>query len=530
MPLNEWVNINGVKCVDISNLSGAWFSGTYTPATDHAPLFGLEVDNRAYVFESGLSVWEHRWSRGASDEANYSITFPMGDVNGVEATSTTKLAFMKIDDHKIIMIATQTNSLNDTVYQRSDEFDTNDTQSFTFRVVPCYVKLGAPYTRDDWGYSLIRKEIAKDGSAAYSTYSYLPGAPVSSYTWAGFTINNNIEVNKEKRNDTPQGGDRGGDGNQSNPRVNINTPALPNIDMSASGIFLYGLSSAEMKSFTQYLWTSDWGEVIKKIRSDPMQNVISLGLIDLNLNRTPTNIVLGNVETQCSAGVVNSFIEIDCGSIKLDEYYATFADYEPNVSLSLYLPKLGFVGIPAGVLVNNTLRIVYHIELSSGNGIIYLLLTNTRNDITYIYKTYSCQCVSFLPLTASDHTQQALTYINSISNLTRSVMSGSPTAIAGSALSGMVSNLTAREQTEVDGTLSGMSSLMSYKTPYLIINANYVIKPKNFGDENGYCLYTTNKISNMSGYVQTLNYTPSFSAPESVLNEITSLMNDGVYV
>ena len=109
-------------------------------------------------------------------------------------------------------------------------------------------------------------------------------------------------------------------------------------------------------------------------------------------------------------------------------------------------------------------------------------------------------------------------------------MSGSPTAIAGSALSGMVSNLTAREQTEVDGTLSGMSSLMSYKTPYLIINANYVIKPKNFGDENGYCLYTTNKISNMSGYVQTLNYTPSFSAPESVLNEITSLMNDGVYV
>lgn len=530
MPVNSWVKVGGVKCVDVSKLSGAQFSGVTTNQSNQAPFFGLGVDNRAYVFESGLQVWTHRWGKGSTAETTYSITFPMGYVDGEKATSTTKISFVKIDDHKITMIITQSNSLNDIIFQSSVDFDTNNQQSMTFAVIPCYVKLGAPYTREEYGYALMNKVLNNDGSVGYYTYDHLPGAPIGTYTWLNYTFNNNIEVKEEKRNDTPEGGDRGGDGNQNNPRTNIGIPNLPNIDMSASGIHLYGLTSNEMHLFTKYLWTSDWGDVIKKIRSDPMQNVISLGIIDLSLNSSPTTIVLGNVETQCTAGSVNSFIEVDCGSIKLDEYYATFADYEPNVTLSLFLPKLGFVGIPAGVLVNNVLRVVYHIELSSGNGIIYLLLTNTRNDVTYIYKTYSCQCVSFLPLTASDHTQQMLTYVNSIANLARSTMSGNPVSITNSALSGAISNLTSREQTEVDGTLSGMSGLMSYKVPYLIINANYVIKPKNYGDENGYCLYSTNKIGDMGGYIQTLNYSPTFSAPKNVLDEISTLMNEGVYI
>lgn len=529
MPLNSWVNVDGVKCVDVSNMSGAQFCDADASNTNYPPLWGLGVDDRETIYNSGLEVFYHVYYTEAKGSANHTMEISLGEHGGANATERSVLSTVGIGE-SVSFTVLAINSLNDLEYKQSWTVGTKSVQSVGIKIVPCYVKLGAPYMRESWGYALVIKQVSNDGDAGYYVYNYLPGAKIGTYTWSGFSLNNSPDISEGKRNDTPEGGDRGGDGGQTNPRVNIETPELPNIDMNASGIYLYGLSSNEMRLFTKYLWTSDWGDVIKKIRNDPMQNIISLGVIDLNLNRSETTIVVGNVETGCDAGIVNSFIEIDCGSIKLNEYYATFADYEPNVSLSLYLPKLGFVGIPAGVLVNNVLRVVYHIELSSGNGVIYLLLTNTRNDVTYIYKTYSCQCVSFLPLTASDHTQQMLTYVNSIANLTRSTMSGNPVSITNSMMSGAISNLTSREQTEVDGTLSGMSSLMSYKVPYLIINANYVVKPSNYGDENGYCLYTTKKISDMSGYVQTLNYSPAFSAPSDILAAIAAKMNEGVYI
>ena len=520
MPLNSWINVDGVKCVDVSSMAGAQFCSADANNTNYPPLWGLGVDDREKIYNSGLEVFSHVFFTEARGNAAHTINIKLGKHNSTDATETSTITMSGIGD-AVSFNVLAINSLNALEYRQTWSISTKYVQSVGVKIVPCYVKLGAPYTREDWGYALVIKQVNSDGGAGYYVRDYLPGAKIGSYSWSGFALNNDASVTEGKRNDTPEGGDRGGDGGQTNPRVNIETPELPNIDMSASGIYLYGLSSNEMRLFTKYLWTSDWGDVIKKIRNDPMQNIISLGVIDLNLNRSTTTIVVGNVETGCDAGIVNSFIEVDCGSIKLDEYYATFADYEPNVTLSLYLPKFGFVGIPAGV---------YHIELSSGNGIIYLLLTNTRNDVTYIYKTYSCQCVSFLPLTASDHTQQMLTYVNSIANLTRSTMSGNPTSIANSVMSGAISNLTSRAQTEVDGTLSGMSSLMSYKVPYLIINANYVIKPKNYGNENGYCLYTTKKISDLSGYVQTLNYSPEFSAPSDILATIAAKMNEGVYI
>lgn len=529
MPLNSWTNVDGVKCVDVSNMPGAQYCNADASNSNYPPVWQLGVDDRRTVFDSGLHVFSRTFGEKASGTAEHTMTISLGEHEGSTAKETSTVTLTGVGA-AVLMHIVSTNTLNDLNYDNKITIGTSNVQSVTIRIVPCYVKITGTYGKEAWGYACIVKQLNKDGTSSYYVYNYLPGAKIGEYSWQGFALNNTPEISEGKRNDTPEGGDRGGDGGQTNPRVNIDTPSLPSIDMSASGIYLYGLTSNEMMLFTKYLWTSDWETNIKKIRNDPMQNVISLGVIDLNLNRSATKIVLGNVETNCDAGSVNSFIEMDCGSIKLDEYYATFADYEPNVTLSLFLPKFGFVGIPAGVLVNNILRVVYHIELSSGNGIIYLLLTNTRNDVTYIYKTYSCQCVSFIPLTASDHTQQMLTYVNSIANLTRSTMSGSPTAIASSAMSGVISNLTSREQTEVDGTLSGMSSLMSYKVPYLIINANYVVKPKNYGNENGYCLYTTNTISNMSGYVQTLNYTPRFSAPEAVLSEISNLMNNGVYI
>ena len=90
------------------------------------------------------------------------------------------------------------------------------------------------------------------------------------------------------------------------------------------------------------------------------EHIIGISLIDTSIdvsNKTVINV--GNVQTAISGSIANNFYELDCGTISLDEYYGSFADYEPFIATTLYLPKVGFVQIPADCCVNNTIQIVF---------------------------------------------------------------------------------------------------------------------------------------------------------------------------
>ena len=322
----------------------------------------------------------------------------------------------------------------------------------------------------------------------------------------------------------------GGYGSNDNPKTTIKIPTIPNINLNSSGSSLYLLTEQEMYQFTKYLWTSDWVTNIKHIRNDPMENIINIGLIDVNVSGDSTTIVLGNVVTTCYGALIPRFVEVDCGSITLSEYYGTFADYEPYTKVSLYLPKIGVISIPCDIVMNNTLSIKYHIELSSGEGICYLYVYNNREDFGYIYNTYSCSCVASVPLSASNHSQLIQSQVSAVASLGGAVVSGNPLAVTGSALSGAWNVASTKVPTETRGNMGNMSSLMCHKKPYLMINATYLCKPSNFKLNNGHNSYITASIGTLTGYCKTKSYHADFEAPMECLVEIENILNSGFYI
>ena len=339
--------------------------------------------------------------------------------------------------------------------------------------------------------------------------------------------NARIVDNDDNSEDTTEGG---GYGSGDNPKNPILIPNLPNFNLNASGSSLYMLSEDEMYKFSKYLWTSDWTTNIKHIRNDPMENIINIGLIDVNLSGDNTTIVLGNVVTDCYGTLIPRFVEVDCGSITLNEYYGTFADYEPYTKISLYLPKIGVISLPCDLVMNNTLSVKYHIELSSGEGICYLYIYNNREDFGYIYNTYSCSCVASVPLSASNHAALIQSQISAVASLGGAVVSGNPLAITSSALSGAWNVASTKVPTETRGSMGNMSSLMCHKKPYLMINATYLCKPSNFKLNNGHNSYITCTIGNLSGYCKTNSYHADFEAPMDCLVEIENILNSGFYI
>lgn len=353
----------------------------------------------------------------------------------------------------------------------------------------------------------------------------------------GIIINNDNFVSErefDNSSDTSQGG---GYGTGTMPTDNINIPNLPAINMSDTGATLYSLNAVQMKAFRSWLWTTDWVANLNKIRTDPMQNIIGISITDIPIpSGLNALIYVGNVASTVEANVIsNSFVELDCGSISLPEYYGTFADYEPFCATTLYLPKVGFVQIPADVCINNTIHIIYHIELSSGEGLCYVQLISKRDGFTYIWNTYSCHVNSFITLSAQDHSQQLVALSNAIINTSTSTAGAiANPATSTNAVASVASNClniaTTKNPTQTKGNIGNMSAIMCYKKPYILINRTNLTKPTSFQENNGYMINYTATISGHTGFLKTRDYHAEFEAPYNHRVEIERLLNEGVFI
>lgn len=352
-----------------------------------------------------------------------------------------------------------------------------------------------------------------------------------SYKGVNYTLYGADERDLDNTNNTEQGG---GYGTGVLPTDNINVPTLPQIDMTATGAVLYKVTEPQMISFRKWLWSSDWQDNIKKIRTDPMQNIIGVSIADIDINTTSeSNIYIGNVKSDATGSIIaNSFIEVDCGTITLDEYYGTFADYEPFVATTLYLPKVGFVQIPADVVMNNSIKVVYHIELSSGEGLCYVYITNTRDGFSYVWNTYTCHITSNIVLSAQDHTQQLTALGSAIVNTSVAAAGAiaNPFNTVASALSSCIDVATTKNPTMTKGNVGNMSAILCYKKPYIMINRTNLTKPSSFQENNGYMINYTAKIDGHTGFLKTRDFHAEFDAPYSHKAEIERLLNEGVFI
>lgn len=391
-----------------------------------------------------------------------------------------------------------------------------------------------------YGVYVIERKAFEDGQIILSGYgANMVGAGLVSQTNNNVYCDTNQEYivfdtsvfKKVEEDGTPDTEPDGGFGGGENPTDTVGIPPLPSINLNVTGSSLYALTIEQMSQFTAWLWTSDWTENIKKLRSDPMQNIIGVSISDVPTpNGVDAKIVLGNVNSDKDGKIIGRWAEINCGTITADEFYGTFADYEPYVHYTLYLPKVGFVSIPADVVTNNNITIVYHIELSSGEGICYVLLENVRNGFSYIYNTYSCQCCSNVALSASDHTAQIQASIQAGTSLLTSAIKGDALGMATGAMSDAINVATAKNPTSTRGAMGNMSSLMSYKKPYILINATYLTKPSGYKANNGHAIYFTNVINNLSGFVKTMDFHVKFECPSDVASEIENLLDTGVFI
>lgn len=322
-------------------------------------------------------------------------------------------------------------------------------------------------------------------------------------------------------------GPGGGGGSFDNTSTPINIPNLPSISAASTGfISLFNPTLNQLNELASYLW-SDLFDVNgwKKLFADPMDAILGLSIVPVAVpSGGIREVKVGNIGTGISLTVASSqFVEVDCGSIDVNEYWGAYLDYEPYTQAQIFLPYIGTRPISVDEIMGKTVRVVYHVDILTGACCCFV---KCGDSVLY---TYNGQCSIPIPITGANYTSVVNGVISvaaSVGSLVASGGSSAPTAIpaiASSAVNQM------KPQVEKSGSISGSAGVLNMQTPYLILIRPRQALPSKQNEFIGYPSLITVQLTELSGYTEVQSiHLENIPATQEELAEIESLLEGGV--
>ena len=96
----------------------------------------------------------------------------------------------------------------------------------------------------------------------------------------------------------------------------------------------------------------------------------------------------GNYDFNFEAPVVHgNIIDVDCGSVTVEELYHSLLDYSPFSRLTIYLPFIGFMDLDDKMVMSKTVRVNYRVDVLSGRCLaeVYTMIDNSTESCIASY-------------------------------------------------------------------------------------------------------------------------------------------------
>lgn len=293
---------------------------------------------------------------------------------------------------------------------------------------------------------------------------------------------------------------------------------------------VYNPTSGELDSLGGYLWDSNIIEIISKMWQNPMDGIISL----IQIYATPStgsaqHIILGYLDSNVSAAVVNNqFVEIDCGTVSINEDKHNATDYSPYTSLHVYLPFIGMVELNVNEFMGGDMSITYRVDVYTGTCIATISCDRSPDMDEAILYEYSGNCSQQIPLTSGSASGVLQTLLSAAGVALTVASGGSLGVVAGASLVGK--SLT-HEMFHVShsGNLSANAGILGNKKPFVILSRRHCYDANNYSALYGYPSNKTVNLGNHAGqYVKVRAGFLKTSATSPEHDEIMTLLKQGV--
>ena len=306
-------------------------------------------------------------------------------------------------------------------------------------------------------------------------------------------------------------------------------PGLPSSAVLSSGfIAMYAPSTSNLQSLGAKLWSDDFFDNFIKLWNDPMEAIISLGLVPF----TPTssgssNCVIGNYDTEISMPRVTAqYQTLSCGSVYIDEYWGSALDYSPYCEAEIFLPFCGMKKLDIDDVMGKTVSVDYNVDLLGGEAVCYV----TVDDV--VLYDYRCNLQTSVPISATSYASLYSNIIKGVSGLAIGGAAGSATGAAAGAITSAVNVITSKHSSMERGSeLSPNAGVLGLLTPYIILHRVVQSLPSGFNQFKGYPSNVTRTLSSCSGYTEVeYIHLDNINATEEEKNELLSILHEGIMI
>ena len=324
-------------------------------------------------------------------------------------------------------------------------------------------------------------------------------------------------------------GPGGGSGDYDNTSDPVPVPSLPTISGISSGMLTaYVPNSSDLQALASYMWSSSFDlDALKKIFANPIDCILGMSIVPCPISTTTSTLYVGGIDTGLSMPkTTQQFVEVDCGTKNLKEYWGNFMDYDPYTKIEIYLPFIGTHALNADDVVDHTIGVKYHIDILTGACIAYI-----TSDSNVIY-SFIGQCAISIPITGNDWTNVlngALNIAGSVGTMVAVGEISAPLAVATAgnvASAGLESN---KQNIEKSGSLSGAGGLMGILKPYLIITRPRQCVPESQEKYTGYASNITSRLGDLNGFTVVSDIRlDKIPGTDTEVEELLAILKEGV--
>lgn len=348
----------------------------------------------------------------------------------------------------------------------------------------------------------------------------------------------------------------GGEGDFDNTSFPIDFPDLPTLSAVDTGLIsLFNPYVSELKTLANFMWgqmfdLDNW----KKLFANPMDALLGLSIVPVHVpNGGSDTVKVGNIDTGVSmTKAASQYVEVDCGTLNLNEYWGAYLDYEPYTHVQVYLPYIGTKEISTDDVMGKPVHIKYHVDILSGACVAYI---KCGQSVMY---SFNGQCSASIPITGRDWTNVVNGVISLVSSTMGMIAMGQAAGALGSAAglaksatsqarlaagaaqmqSGMIQGGSNIAATAIDitkpiiqksGAVSSTSGLLGVQTPYMILTRPRQCLPSNQNKYIGYPSLVTRTLGDCEGFTRVeAIHLENIGATDAEIEEIESILHSGV--
>jgi hypothetical protein len=346
-------------------------------------------------------------------------------------------------------------------------------------------------------------------------------------------------------------GEQGGTGSFDKESEEVPSADLPSYSATESGFCsLYSPTLAQLKNLSSYMW-SDAFDITKwkSIFANPIDAILGLSIVPVQPTISGSKeITIGSFETGVYANAVsNQYMNFDCGTLKIEEYWGSFMDYAPYTKSYIYLPYIGMRQLDTDEIMNKSVNVLYKIDLLSGACVSQIIC-----DGSVLYQ-FAGQISAQIPVTSVSYNNMYRSLANLIATGVQFVggmalgaaTSGAST-VAGQIATGVVQGalqtdtsvgevvgnvMNLKPTVTRSGGINGACGILGNQIPYIILERPNQCVADNQNQYMGYPSNTTNTLGNLSGFTQVQNvHLQNLTATQEERDEIYALLHQGVII